>query len=100
LLKPAAESSGPSQSPASPRGYYLNVIAAVNGGQLRIEWTYSRNIHLRETIEKLAARYLETLRTMIVKARSADTSTFSPSDFSSAKLSREDLNKVLAKLRG
>jgi non-ribosomal peptide synthase protein (TIGR01720 family) len=100
LLKPAAEASGPSQSPASPRGYHLNVIAAVRGGQLRIEWTYSQNIHARETIEKLANRYLETLRTLIVKARSADAASFSPSDFSSTKLSREDLSKVLAKLRG
>jgi amino acid adenylation domain-containing protein/non-ribosomal peptide synthase protein (TIGR01720 family) len=100
LFKPAAESTGPTQSPNTERHYLLNVIGAVTGGQLRFEWTYSANIHRRETIEQLAASYAARLRNLIVSARNADATTLSPSDFPSAKLSREDLSKVLAKLRG
>jgi non-ribosomal peptide synthase protein (TIGR01720 family) len=76
------------------------VIAAVTGGKLQIEWTYSQKIHRRETVERLANSYIESLRALIASARDADGSILSPSDFSSAKLSKEDLSKVLAKLRG
>lgn len=100
LFKPAVESTGPAQAASTPRWYLLNVIGAVSGGRLRLEWTYSRNIHRRETIEELAENYLKELRTLITQARAADDATISPTDFSSSKLSREDLNKVLAKLRG
>lgn len=100
LFKPAHESTGPAQSPAAERGYLLNIIGAVTGGELRLEWTYSENIHERETIERLAETYLKELRTLIANARSADTTSLSPSDFPSARLSQADLNKVLAKLRG
>jgi len=100
LFKPAHEATGPAQSPAAERGYLLNIIGAVTGGELRLEWTYSENIHRRETIERLAETYLKELRTLIANARSADATSLSPSDFPSAKLSQADLNKVLAKLRG
>ena len=100
IFKPAIEATGPSQSPSTNRGYLLNIIATVSGGQLRFEWTYSRNVHRRETIERLAELNLKQLRTLIANARSADARTLSPSDFPNAKLSPEDLDKVLAKLRG
>ena len=99
LFQPAAESSGPAQSPATERGYLLNIIGAVRSGRLQWEWTYSQNIHTRDTIEHLAQNYLERLRTLITRARFADASGISPSDFPSARLSQTDLNKVLEKLR-
>ena len=100
LFKPAHETTGPAQSPAAGRGYLLNIIGAVTGGELRLEWTYSENIHRRETIERLADGYLEELRTLIANSRSRDAASFSPSDFPQANLSQDELNKVLAKLRG
>ncbi|MCU1267653.1 MAG: Non-ribosomal peptide synthase:Amino acid adenylation [Acidobacteria bacterium] len=100
LFKPAPEATGPAQSPAAERGYLLNIIGAVTGGELRLEWTFSENIHRRETIERLADSYVEKLRTLIENSRSRDAASFSPTDFPSAKLNQEELNKVLAKLRG
>lgn len=103
LFKPAAEpgdpSSGPLQSPLNARGYLLNIIGSIVRGQLRLEWTYSENVHRRETVEKLAASYVAELRALIEHSRKAGTESFSPSDFPSAKLSQEDLSKVLAKLQ-
>lgn len=99
LFKPAAEATGPAQSPAAERGYLLNIIGAVTGGELRLEWTYSENIHRRETIERLAQGYLEELRTLIANSRSREAESFSPSDFPQANLSQKDLDKVLARLR-
>jgi len=99
LFKPATESTGPAQSPAAARGYLLNIIGAVTGSELRLEWTYSENIHRRETIERLAAGYLEDLRTLIANSRARDGASFSPSDFPQANLSQTDLDKVLSQLR-
>lgn len=95
----ASQPIGPSQSPTAQRAYLLNIIGSVTGGELRLEWTYSENIHLRETVERLAQNYLHELRVLIVQSRSGDEMSYSPSDFPNAKLSQTDLNKVLAKLR-
>lgn len=99
LFKPAAEASGPAQSPAAARGYLLNIIGAVTEGELLLEWTYSQNIHRRETIENLAATYLKELRTLIANSRSRDAESLSPTDFPQANLSKKDLAKVLSRLR-
>ena len=98
MFKPAPESSGPAQSPIAERGYLLNIITAVTGGELRLEWTYSENIHRRETIERLAQNYIEELKALIDYSREAGAASYSPSDFPQAKLSQDDLNKVLARL--
>ena len=98
LFRPAPEATGPSQSPKSARGYLLNVIGAVTNGALRLEWTYSENLHRRETIERLAQSYVTELRALITHSQKAGTEGLSPSDFPSAKLSQDELSKVLAKL--
>jgi amino acid adenylation domain-containing protein/non-ribosomal peptide synthase protein (TIGR01720 family) len=98
FFKRATESSGPAQSPKGRRGYLLNVIGSVSNGQLRLEWTYSENTHRRETVERLAQLYVEELRALIANSRAATTASFSPTDFPQAKLSQEDLNKVLARV--
>ncbi len=99
MFEPDPESSGPFQSPKRERGYLLNIIGAVASGELRLEWTYSENIHRRETVERLARSYIEELQTLIAQARSrVDAASFSPADFPRAKLSQEELNKVLARL--
>jgi len=51
-------------------------------------------------VTHLADSFLQELRDLIAQARKSDTINYSPSDFPSAQLSQEELNKVLAKLRG
>ena len=94
----ASQPIGPAQSPNAQRAYLLNIIGSVSAGELRLEWTYSENVHLRETVERLAQNYLHELRELIAQSRSTDEMSYSPSDFPNAKLSQEDLNKVLARL--
>jgi non-ribosomal peptide synthase protein (TIGR01720 family) len=95
----ASQPIGPPQSPKAQRAYLLNIIGSVTAGELRLDWTYSENIHHRETVERLAQNYLHELRALIAQSRSGDEMSYSPSDFPNAKLSQADLNKVLAKLR-
>jgi len=96
----AAQPTGPAQSLKAERTYLLNIIGTVTGGELRLEWTYSQNIHHEETILRLARGYIDELRELIAQSRTGDKATYSPSDFPQAKLSQEDLNKVLARLGG
>jgi non-ribosomal peptide synthase protein (TIGR01720 family) len=95
----APHQTGPAQSLKAERAYLLNIIAMVTGGELKLQWTYSENIHRRETIEDLAEHYLQELRMLIEQSRAGGETVYSPSDFPSANLTREELDKVLAKLK-
>jgi non-ribosomal peptide synthase protein (TIGR01720 family) len=100
MFSVAPLSSGPNQSAGAGRAYLLNIIAMVSGGELRLDWTYSTSIHHKETVERLARSFVEELRSLIARSRTGDKIDYSPSDFPRAKLSQDELNKVLAKLRG
>src|SRR5262249_35099762 len=95
----APQQAGPAQSPKAKRAYLLNIIAMVTGGELRLQWTYSENIHRHETIEQLAQHHLQELRTLIEQSRAGGETVYSPSDFPSANLTKEELDKVLARIR-
>ena len=90
--------SGPSQSATFPRVYLFNVIASVRGGELRVDWTYSADIHDRETVDRLAHEYLAQLRLLIAGRHEVAAVSLTPSDFPSARLNQDDLAKVLARL--
>ena len=100
MFSVAPQSSGPTQSAGAQRAYLLNIIAMVSGGELRLDWTYSTSIHDKDTVERLARSFIEELRELIARSRTGDKIDYSPSDFPRAKLSQDELNKVLAKLRG
>jgi len=100
MFSVASHPSGPAQSSKAERAYLINIIAVVSGGQLRLDWTFNQSIHHKETVTHLADSFLQELRDLIAQARKSDTINYSPSDFPSAQLSQEELNKVLAKLRG
>jgi len=78
----------------------LNVIGSVTGGELCLEWTYSQNSHRRETIERLAETYLAELRVLIAQSQQGTAASYSPTDFPQAKLSQEELSRLLTKLGG
>ena len=95
----APHQTGPAQSPKAERAYLLNIIAMVTGGELRLQWTYSENIYRQETIDHLAQHHLQELRLLIEQSRAGGETVYSPSDFPSSNLTKEDLDKVLARIR-
>jgi non-ribosomal peptide synthase protein (TIGR01720 family) len=95
----ARHQTGPAQTLKADRSYLLNVIAMVTAGELKLQWTYSQNIHQPETIEHLAEQHLRELRMLIQQSRAGAETVYSPSDFPSANLTKEELEKVLAKIR-
>ena len=97
-FKPARESCGPVHSLRRERRYLITINGWIKEGQLQLSWTYSENVHNRATIEYLAQSFLESLRSLIDHCRLSVKGGFTPSDFPKAKLSQNDLNKVLSKI--
>ncbi|MFN2635014.1 MAG: condensation domain-containing protein, partial [Thermoanaerobaculia bacterium] len=89
--------TGPAHAPEALRRHVLGVNGIVLDGRLRIEWTYSENLHRRTTIEALAERYVEALRSLIAHCRSLSETSFTPSDFPLAGLKQERLDRILRK---
>jgi non-ribosomal peptide synthase protein (TIGR01720 family) len=92
----AAEHPGPSRNPDGGRGHLIEVSGLVAGGRLRVNWTYSENLHRRETVEALAQAFLGELRTLIAHCGSAEAGGFTPSDFADFDWSQSDLDSITA----
>jgi non-ribosomal peptide synthase protein (TIGR01720 family) len=61
---PATESPGPVSDPQERRTHLLDLAGRIAGGRFEMSWTYSENIHRKETIETLANRTIEWLHAL------------------------------------
>ena len=80
------------------RCYLLEVNGSIDDNCLQISLTYSENVHRRETIEHILARYTEKLRTLIRSCQGSNQASFTPSDFPEAALSQNQLDSLMARL--
>jgi amino acid adenylation domain-containing protein/non-ribosomal peptide synthase protein (TIGR01720 family) len=78
------------------RRYLLDVGGSVTGGCLELFWMYGEETHRRETVERLAALYLESLRALIAHCREDGAGGCTPADFPLAALSQGGLDALLA----
>jgi amino acid adenylation domain-containing protein/non-ribosomal peptide synthase protein (TIGR01720 family) len=92
------EPTGPLHSPRARRSHLLEINSWVAGDQLRVDWTYSENVHRRGTIEQLAESYLEELRDLIRHCTSPEAGGYTPSDFADAGLNQAELDRLIADL--
>jgi amino acid adenylation domain-containing protein/non-ribosomal peptide synthase protein (TIGR01720 family) len=81
---------------ANARRFLLDVGGSVRGGRLHLQWTFGEGTHRRETIQRLAERYLDALRALIAHCRAARPGGCTPSDFPLAGLSQAQLDAVVA----
>jgi len=96
---PSYESSGPVVNPLGRRVHLLEVVGSISGGQLHLVWSYSSNCHRKETIERLAQSYLQTLQDLIAHCQSQEAGGYTPSDFPEAEVSQKELDSILKKLK-
>ncbi|KAB8320091.1 hybrid non-ribosomal peptide synthetase/type I polyketide synthase [Tolypothrix campylonemoides VB511288] len=99
LLGFAQEASGATNSPLARRGYLLEIDGFIISDRLQMNWTYSQNIHKRETIERLAQGFKTALVSLITHCQSPETKGYTPSDFSAARLNQKQLNAFLEKIQ-
>jgi amino acid adenylation domain-containing protein/non-ribosomal peptide synthase protein (TIGR01720 family) len=69
LFRASTVSAGPGRSPRAHRAYLLAIDGIVTEGRLRMTLTYGSRVHRRETMERLAAAYADTLRQLIQHGR-------------------------------
>jgi non-ribosomal peptide synthase protein (TIGR01720 family) len=81
--------------PSNHRSHILEISAAVTGGQMQWSFTYSRNIHNLETIQRLGNACMEALRNIIAHCRTTAIRSHTPSDFPLVQLSDQDLNEII-----
>ncbi|MEG4227993.1 amino acid adenylation domain-containing protein [Microcoleus sp. N9_B2] len=99
LLMLSSEPSGPLRSPRGNRRYLLEINGFIASGKLQLDWTYSENIHRRESIENLATGFIESLRSLIQYCLSPDAGGCTFSDFAEFKWSQwsqDDLDNITA----
>jgi amino acid adenylation domain-containing protein/non-ribosomal peptide synthase protein (TIGR01720 family) len=95
----AKESGGKTFSPRRSRDHLIDINSGVSEGQLKVFWTFSENVHQRETVERLAAGFIDELKSLIAHCLSPDAGAYTPSDFPQARLDVEKLNSILDTVR-
>ena len=62
------EPAGMEQSPLSQRTTLLDVVAVINANQLGVRWSFSREVFKQETVQRIAAAFMDELWSMITEA--------------------------------
>jgi amino acid adenylation domain-containing protein/non-ribosomal peptide synthase protein (TIGR01720 family) len=97
LFGPARENSGRVTALENRRLYALEINAIVAEGRLQIAWNYSMKLHRRETIERVAQRYLKCLQEIIAHCEHAEAGGHTPSDFPFADFTQEQVDRWIGK---
>ncbi len=92
----AVESIGPTCGPLNRRRYLLEINGRVEGGALRVTWTYSENRHQRETIQRVAEDFVAELRRLVLDCRTHEQNDYAPSDFPDVEINQDQLDQLLA----
>ena len=87
-----------SRSATSRRRYLIEIDGWISDDQLSFRFTYSKNLHRRATIQRLADAFLTSLREIVAHCQSWQEESFSPSDFPLAKLDQRRFNQITALL--
>jgi non-ribosomal peptide synthase protein (TIGR01720 family) len=91
-------SNGGERATGGSRSHQLEITGIVTGGRLQATFTYSRNLHRKETIELRAGRFFEKLRGLVSHCRQLETRSFSPSDFPAARIDQKTLDTLISQL--
>jgi non-ribosomal peptide synthase protein (TIGR01720 family) len=91
---------GPVAGPRGLRPYLIEINGSVDEGRLALEWSYSEAIHRRSTIARVAAEFKRGLTSLIRHCQSAESVSYTPSDFSASSVSESELQRLISKVGG
>jgi len=94
LFAPANESAGQDHATGSRRQHWIDIIAFISNGELKIQWLYSPKLHRRETIEQWAYRLTKALKEIVHLCTGDDKPGYVPADFSTARLDQSALDAI------
>ncbi|MFE1972218.1 non-ribosomal peptide synthetase [Streptomyces hygroscopicus] len=87
-------------SPQAPRPHLIDVIARVTGRRLELSWSYSRSLHRRATVRRLAEEMVAELRAIVALCTRPGAGGRTPSDFPLAGLDQETVDRLVGDGRG
>ncbi|QHF44578.1 non-ribosomal peptide synthetase [Pseudomonas sp. S35] len=99
LFSPAPEDSGDNQDPSAPLDNWLSINGQVYGGQLQLNWTFSRDMFDASCIQQLADDYRDELHALINHCLSPQAGAVTPSDFPLANISQGQLDALAVDAR-
>ncbi|MET7798192.1 amino acid adenylation domain-containing protein [Streptomyces decoyicus] len=85
---------GRDQASELPRPHLMDIVAAVNDGELRIDWIHSPGNHSTATVERLAEDFLTALREVIGHCLAEGSGGATPSDFPLAGLDQAGVDRI------
>ena len=80
---------------AADRPFLLDVLGAVSDGRLEFTWSYSTEVHRRETVARLAAELAEELRAIIGHCAEPGAGGRTPSDFPLVSLDQAAVDRLV-----
>ncbi|MGA9768119.1 MAG: amino acid adenylation domain-containing protein [Blastocatellia bacterium] len=95
LFERSWESTGPAINRVERRPYLFEINSHISGGRLHVRWSYSRNLHLPETVERLAKHLLSSIRDLIYLDESPLAVSLHTNDLLNGELTPEELNSIL-----
>jgi amino acid adenylation domain-containing protein/non-ribosomal peptide synthase protein (TIGR01720 family) len=98
MYRAGREGSGAAQDEQGQRAYLLEIGGLVTEGQLRMSIRYSRELHRRETIERIAEETLGQLREIIRHCQNEGTGGYTPSDFPLLRLGQREVDELVSSL--
>ena len=76
----------------------MSISGSIVGGRLQLEWSYSKKLHQRSTIERLANDFIAALRALVAHCQSPDAGGYTPSDFPDIELSQDEIEILLTEV--
>ncbi|MFH8369394.1 non-ribosomal peptide synthase/polyketide synthase [Streptomyces sp. NPDC018031] len=81
--------------PAADRPHLIDVVGRVTGKRLEFTWSYSRRVHARDTVARLAAETADELREIVRHCALPGAGGRTPSDFPLAPLDQPAVDRLV-----
>ncbi|MGE5499290.1 MAG: condensation domain-containing protein, partial [Syntrophothermus sp.] len=92
------ELNGPERPGEAQRSHLIEINCGISDKCLNMEWSYSKNIFRKATIESLINKYKETISEIVSHCRSSDAGAFSHSDFEVFGWSPDEIDNIISKV--
>ena len=94
LFVPAAQGSGQAQDPQAPLANWLTVEGQVYGGELALQWGFSREMFEVATVQRLADDFQQELLALIAHCVDPKQGGLTPADVTLAQLTQPQLDEL------
>ncbi|WP_192560200.1 non-ribosomal peptide synthase/polyketide synthase [Pseudomonas allokribbensis] len=94
LFVPSGEGGGAAQDPSAPLANWLTVEGQVYGGELALNWGFSREMFDAATVQQLADQYALELNALIDHCCALEAPQATPSDFPLARVTQAQLDAL------